>query len=227
MNNLFMQVGPRERAAVPCIIGAMKTHRLAASPATVHWGWFDAALPHVLTVESGDRVTIESISGGPRNLPPEGFTILPEQLEVHAKSPQRMPGHILTGPVGVKGAMPGDVLEVRVIDVELRQDWGYTAVRPLAGALPDDIESFEQIHTRIDCAGKVGKLPWGQELALKPFFGVMGVSPPKEWGMISTIEPRVHGGNIDLKHMVAGSTLYLPVHNEGAGLSVGLSLIHI
>jgi acetamidase/formamidase len=114
-------------------------HHLKASPATVHWGWFDAALPHVLTVDSGDRVTMESISGGPKNLPGDGFHVLPEHLEVHAKAPMRMPGHILTGPIDVRGAKPGDVLEVRVIEVALRQDWGYTAVRPLAGALPDDI----------------------------------------------------------------------------------------
>jgi acetamidase/formamidase len=196
-------------------------HHLACSPSTVHWGWFDAALPHVLTIASGDRVTIESVSGGPKNLPGDGFTVPPELLEVHAKSPQRMPGHILTGPVGVRGAEPGDVLEIRVLDVGLRQDWGYTVVRPLAGALPDDIESFEQIHTRIDPGAKVGTLPWGLKLALRPFFGVMGVAPPKAWGAISSIEPRAHGGNIDNKHMVPGSTLYLPVHNEGAGFSVG------
>ena len=196
-------------------------HRLTASPETVHWGWFDAALPHVLTIESGDRVTIDSISGGPKNLPGEGFEILPEHLQIHARSQQRMPGHILTGPVGVRDAQPGDVLEVRVIDVQLRQDWGYTAVRPLAGALPDDIESPEQIHTRIDREAMVGTLPWGLKLPLRPFFGVMGVSPPRAWGAISTIEPRAHGGNIDLKHMVPGSTLYLPVFNEGAGFSVG------
>ena len=196
-------------------------HRLAASPESVHWGCFDAALPHVLTIASGDRVTIDSVSGGPRNLPGEGFHVLPEHLEIHARSQQRMPGHILTGPVGVRGAQPGDVLEVRVIDVQLRQDWGYTAVRPLAGALPDDIDSFEQIHTRIDRDAKVGTLPWGLELPLRPFFGVMGVSPPRAWGAISTIEPRMHGGNIDLKHMTPGSTLYLPVFNEGAGFSVG------
>ena len=105
--------------------------------------------------------------------------------------------------------------------MQLRQDWGYTAVRPLAGALPDDIESFEQIHTRIDRAAAEGTLPWGLKLSLRPFFGVMGVSPPRAWGAISTIEPRAHGGNIDLKHMVPGSTLYLPVFNEGAGFSVG------
>ena len=196
-------------------------HHLKSSPETVHWGWFDAALPHVLTIGSGDRVTIESISGGPKNLPGEGFGVPPELLEVHAKSQQRMPGHILTGPVGVRGAQPGDVLEVRVLEVELRQDWGYTVVRPLAGALPDDIDAFEQIHTRLDRDKKIGTLPWGLQIPLRPFFGVMGVAPPPKWGPISSIEPRAHGGNMDLKHLVPGSTLYLPVFNEGAGFSVG------
>lgn len=199
----------------------MTTHRLLSSPETVHWGWFDAALPHVLTIESGDRVTIESISGGPPNLPGEGYHVPPELLEVHAKSQRRMPGHILTGPVGVRGAQPGDVLEVRIIDVQLKQDWGYTVVRPLAGALPLDIESSEQIITRLDGEKNEGELPWGLRIALRPFFGVMGVAPPKSWGAISSIQPRAHGGNIDNKHLGPGATLYLPVFNEGAGFSVG------
>jgi acetamidase/formamidase len=196
-------------------------YHLKSSPETVHWGWFEAALPHVLTIDSGDRVTIESLSGGPANLPGEGFHVPPELLEVHAKAQRRIPGHILTGPVGVRGAMPGDVLEVRILEVELRQDWGYTYVRPLAGALPNDFAEFEQIHTRLDREKKIGTLPWGLQLALRPFFGVMGVAPPKAWGAISSIEPRAHGGNLDLKHLVPGSTLYLPVFNEGAGFSVG------
>jgi len=196
-------------------------HRLASSPKTVHWGWFDAALPHVLTIDSGDQVTIEALSGGPTNLPGEGFYVPPELLEIHAKAERRVPGHLLTGPVGVRGAKPGDVLEIRVIDVELRQDWGYSYVRPLAGALPNDFPEFEQIHTRLDRAAKVGTLPWGLKIPLRPFFGVMGIAPPKGWGAISSIEPRAHGGNLDLKHLVPGSTLYLPVFNEGAGFSVG------
>src|SRR5205814_992208 len=88
-----------------------------------------------------------AVEGG--NLPGDGFHVPPELLEVHAKAQRRVPGHILTGPVGVGGAKPGDVLEIRIIDVALRQDWGYTYVRPLAGALPNDFEDFEQIHTRL------------------------------------------------------------------------------
>ena len=196
-------------------------HHLSSSPDTIHWGWFDAALPHKLTIDSGDRVTIESLSGGPANLPGDGFQVPPELLTVHAISQRRLPGHILTGPVAVRGAEPGDVLEVRIIDVQLRQDWGYTFVRPLAGALPGEIEAFEQITTRLDPVRKVGLLPWGLEIPLRPFFGVMGVAPPRAWGAISSIQPRAHGGNLDNKELIPGSTLYLPVFNEGAGFSVG------
>ncbi len=196
-------------------------HRLASTPETVHWGWFDAALPHVLTIDSGDRVTIEALSGGPANLPGEGFHVPPELLEVHAKCQRRMPGHILTGPVAVRGAEPGDALEIRIVDVALRQDWGYTAVRPLAGALPDDIEASEQIISRLDRETNTALLPWGTRIALRPFFGVMGVAPPRNWGAISSIQPRAHGGNLDNTLLVPGSTLYLPVFVEGAGFSVG------
>lgn len=196
-------------------------HRLKSSPETVHWGWFDAALPHVLTIDSGDRVTIEALSGGPANLPGAGYHVPPELLDVHAKAQKRVPGHILTGPVGVRGAKPGDVLEIRILDVQLRQDWGYTVVRPLAGALPLDIEELEQVITRLDRDTSEGILPWGLRIPLRPFFGVMGVAPPKSWGAISSIQPRAHGGNIDNKHLGPGATLLLPVFNEGAGFSVG------
>ena len=121
----------------------------------------------------------------------------------------------------MRGARAGDVLEIRILEVELRQDWGYTYVRPLAGALPGDIDEFEQIFTRLDRDRKTGALPWGLTIPLRPFFGVMGVSPPKGWGAISSIEPRVHGGNLDNKHLIPGATLYLPIHNDGAGFSVG------
>ena len=196
-------------------------HHLHSSPETVHWGWFDAALPHVIEIESGERVTIDSLSGGPANLPGDGFHVPPELLEVHAKSQRRLPGHILTGPVGIRGARAGDVLEVRIIDVALRQDWGYTVVRPLTSALPHNVQSFEQVITHLDRNTNVGRLPWGLEIPLRPFFGVMGVAPPRNWGAISSIQPRAHGGNIDNKELVPGSTLYLPVFNHGAGFSVG------
>ena len=199
----------------------MKQHRLTADIGTVHWGWFDATLEPVLTIDSGDRVTVETVSGGIANLPGPGYHVPPELHRIHAKVERRMPGHILTGPIAVRGAKPGDVLEIRILDVQLRQDWGYTYVRPLAGALPNDFPAFEQMIVRLDRERNVGRLPWGTELPLRPFFGVMGVAPPPAWGMISTIQPRAHGGNLDNKELIPGSTLYLPVYVEGGRLSLG------
>ena len=121
----------------------MAHHHLAASVETVHWGWFQSTLKPVLTIDSGDRVTVQTVSGGPANLPGPGHLVPPELLQIHERSERRLPGHILTGPIHVRGAEPGDVLELRVLDVHLRQDWGYTFVRPLAGALPNDFTEFE------------------------------------------------------------------------------------
>ena len=199
----------------------MKHHQLAADTGTVHWGWFDATLEPVLTIESGDRVTVKTVSGGVANLPGDGYHVPPELHRIHAKVERRMPGHILTGPIAVRGAKPGNVLEIRILDIQLRQDWGYTYVRPLAGALPNDFPAFEQMIVKLDKERNVGRLPWGTELQLRPFFGVMGVAPPPAWGMISTIQPRAHGGNLDNKELIPGSTLYLPVHVDGGRLSVG------
>jgi acetamidase/formamidase len=199
----------------------MTHHHLTSSPATVHWGYFDAALAPALTIVSGDRVTVETVSGGPANLPGPGYHVPPELARIHAECQRKMPGHLLTGPIAVQGAEPGDVLEIRILDVQLRQDWGYTYVRPLAGALPDEFKAFEQIIIALDKARNVARLPWGTELPLRPFFGVMGVAPPPTWGMISTIQPRAHGGNLDNKELIPGATLYLPVHTAGGNLSLG------
>lgn len=197
------------------------TPHLTASPATCHWGMFDAALPPVATVKSGDEIVIDSVSGGPDVLPGPGFHVPPELLDIHAAGVPAVPGHILTGPVAVQGARPGDVLQVDILDVSLRQDWGYTFIRPLAGTLPRDFPERHQINIPLDAARGIATLPWGLELPLAPFFGVMGVAPPPTWGRISTIEPRVHGGNLDNRELIAGSTLYLPVHAPGALFSCG------
>ena len=194
---------------------------LKASKETCHWGFFDAALAPVVTVGSGDEITIDTISGGPRNLPGPGFHVPPELLELHAAGEPDMPGHILTGPVAVRGAAPGDVLRVDILEVSLRQDWGFNYLGPLKGTLPDDFPDHHHTIIPLDAQRGIATLPWGLELDLAPFFGVMGVAPPPTWGRISTIEPRVHGGNIDNKELVAGSTLYLPVFAEGALFSCG------
>ena len=199
----------------------MTDHRLGSSPETCHWGFFDAALPPVLTIRSGDRVTVESISGGREVLPPAGFTLLPDHQAVIEAMVPRMRGHLLTGPVAVEGAMPGDVLEIRIEAVECRQDWAWTAIHPTLGSLPEDFPIRKLWHTRLDRQRGVATLPWGTELPLAPFFGVMGVAPPPVYGACSSIQPREFGGNMDLKELTAGTTLYLPVWAPGALFSCG------
>lgn len=132
-----------------------------------------------------------------------------------------VPGHILTGPIAVKGADVGDVLEVDILDVQLRQDWGYNFIRPLAGTLPDDFRESRLLNIPLDKGRMVGKLPWGLELPLAPFFGVMGVAPPPAWGRITSLIPRAMGGNLDNKELGAGAKLYLPVFVPGALFSCG------
>lgn len=192
-----------------------------AGPTTCHWGFFDADLPPVATVASGDEVTIDTVSGGPNALPGAGFHVPPELLEIHAAGLPGMPGHILTGPVAVDGAVPGDVLQIDILDVQLRQDWGYNFIRPLAGTLPQDFPDTHHTTIPLDPERGEATLPWGLKLPLSPFFGVMAVAPPRSWGRISTIEPRAHGGNLDNKELVAGTTLFLPVMVAGALFSCG------
>ncbi|MGD1880765.1 MAG: acetamidase/formamidase family protein [Paracoccaceae bacterium] len=196
---------------------------LRASPETCAWGFFDASQPAVLEVQSGDVLTIETVSGGPDQIPQQGagFEIPPELLDIHARAERQLPGHILTGPVAVKGAKPGDVLEVEILDVELPQNWGWNTIRPLAGTLPDDFPDARLEIIPLDLDSMQARLSWGLDLPLHPFFGVMGVAPPPNWGRISTIQPRAHGGNLDNKELGAGATLYLPVFAEGAMFSCG------
>ena len=180
----------------------MATHHLEASPKTVHWGFFDAKLPAQLTVNSGDTVVISTVSGAPGFLPKpgSGLTVPAELQAIHDRVQPKLGGpHILTGPVAVRGAKAGHVLEVRIRAVELNQDWGYNTIRPLAGALPDDFKSMRLIHIPLDKKRMVGTLPWGLEIELKLFFGIMAVAPPPAWGMINSPPPRRNGGNLDNK----------------------------
>jgi acetamidase/formamidase len=199
----------------------MAHHTLKASAKTCHWGFFDAKLAPALTIESGDRVTIDSVSGAPEVLPKSGFHVPPEIHEIHERAERSLPGHILTGPIAIAGAKPGQVLELRILEVNLRQDWGYNFIRPLAGTLPDDFKEPRLLHIPLDTEKRIAHLPWGTDLPLRPFFGVMGVAPPRQWGRITSIVPRAHGGNLDNKELIPGATLYLPIHVEGGLFSCG------
>ena len=199
----------------------MADHRLDAGADTVHWGFFDAALKPLITVDSGDTVMISTVSGMASQMPGPPYVIPKALTAVQQSVPQKLPGHMCTGPVAVKGAKKGQVLEVRIKDIQLHYDWGYNMIRPLSGALPDDFHEMTLIHIPLDKAKNTATLPWGLELPLAPFFGVMAVAPPPQWGMVSTLPPRRNGGNLDNKELVAGTTLYLPIHVDGALFSCG------
>ncbi len=199
------------------------THHLKASPETCAWGYFDATLEPALEIQSGEVVRIETVSGGPEQIPARdsGYDFPPELFDIHARSERQLPGHILTGPVAVAGAQPGDVLEVDILDIQLRQNWGWNMIRPLAGTLPEDFPNGRIVTIPLDRNAMTARLSWGLTLPLNPFFGVMGVAPPPNWGRISTIQPRAHGGNIDNKELIAGTKLFLPVFTHGALFSCG------
>jgi acetamidase/formamidase len=180
-------------------------HTVACRPNNCHWGFFDAALPPVLTVVSGDTVTFDCVSGGRDILPTDpAFEILADHRAIHGALTPRLGAHIMTGPVAVAAAEPGDVLQIDILSIECRQNWGYTRIRPLAGTLPEDFPIHKIWHSAIDWQRGIATLPWGAEIDLAPFFGVMGVAPPPVYGAVTSIVPREFGGNMDCKELVAG-----------------------
>ena len=196
---------------------------LPATPDTVRFGIFDAAFAPVLTIRSGESVRVECVSGGKEVMPPEGSPLaVPANLAlIHAARLDRIGPHILTGPIEIAGAEPGDVLEVRIDAVELGCDWGYCAVRPLAGTLPEDFPERSVSHIPVDRERMTCRPSFAPELPLQPFFGTIGVAPPAIYGRISSREPREHGGNLDNRLLTAGAALFLPVWVAGALFSVG------
>ena len=198
-----------------------------ASLQNCRWGAFDAAFPPVATIDPGEVVILECLSGGPEVMPPQEkmMAVHPVLREIHAKLP-RLGAHVITGPVAVRGAEPGDALRIDIEKIELGADWGFCGFRPLFGTLPEDFPYRRTLHIPVDRQAMTCRLPFapkegGMDLPLAPFFGVMGVAPPADWGMINTKEPRAIGGNLDNKELTEGTTLFLPVFNEGALFSAG------
>jgi acetamidase/formamidase len=194
-------------------------HRLDASVDTVHWGYFDARLPPRLEVSSGDTVVVDTVSGMPEVAPDATYS--PAHREIVTRLRPEPGPHILTGPIAVRGAMPGDVIEVRIKAIELTADWGWNVIRPLRGALPEDFPNVEKRVIPIDRAALTATLPWGPTLPLRPFFGILGTAPRPEYGRVSSVEPREYGGNVDCKEYVPGTSVFLPVFVPGGLLSCG------
>ena len=194
-------------------------HVLNPSPETVHWGHFDAKIPARLEVDSGDTVVVDTVSGWGDVMDVALFR--PDHLEIVTKMKPILGPHILTGPIAVRGALPGDVLEVRIQAIELTVDWGWNIIRPLRGTLPEDFPHFEKRTLPLDRKAMTTKLPWGPTVPLQPFFGILATAPRPEYGMISSVEPREFGGNVDCKEYIAGTSLFLPVFVPGANFSAG------
>jgi len=199
----------------------MATHVLNPTPETVHWGYLDAEIPARLTVDSGDTVVIDTVSGGKDDVGSAISVLAPCHREIIEKAFQGDGPHILTGPIAVRGAEPGDMLEVRILKVELRADWGYNIIRPGRGTLPEEFPGGGQRTLPIDRQALTTRLPWGVEVPLRPFFGVLAVAPAKERGRVSSVPPGEFGGNLDNKELRPGSSILLPVFVPGANFSTG------
>ncbi len=200
---------------------ASRGKSLRPSPTTVHWGYFDASLAPIAEVESGEVFHLRSVSGAPDDPVPAEW-IPPEIPAIYEEVHERGPGgHILTGPVFVRGARPGSVLQVDVLTIHLAAAYGYNTLRPLTGIFPDAVDQREIHIIPLDRAAGVATVLPGLTLPTRPFFGILGVAPPAGWGRISTAPPRAHGGNIDNKELVAGTTVFLPVWVDGALFSAG------
>jgi len=196
---------------------------LKATPETVHWGYLDATIKPALTVDSGDWVTIECVTCNPEWMPPKesGFDILPDITEVHQKVKKGSGNHIFTGPIYVRNAQIGDVLEVTIHDIKLRQNWGWNVFRGYMGTIPEDFPYMRLTHVPLDLKNNVAVMPSGFKVPLAPFFGQLAVAPAEVFGRQNSKEPREFGGNLDCKELTAGSTIYLPIWNNGALFSTG------
>ena len=195
-------------------------HRLDPSLENVHWGFFDAKLPARLTVDSGDTVVVDTVSGWPE-VAPDRALYRADHYEIATKLKPVFGPHILTGPIAVRGAEPGDTLEVRIKAIELTADWGWNVIRPLRGTLPEDFPEFQARVIPLDRKKMTATLAWGPTIPLQPFFGILATAPRPEYGRISTVEPREFGGNVDCKEYSAGTSVFLPVFVRGANFSAG------
>lgn len=203
-----------------------RIHDLKLLPENVHWGYYDAAVKPVLRVASGDSIRVETmVARGLQRLRAAGVAEaeIPNALKaVETAIKERGPGaHPLTGPIWIEGAERGDVLEVRMVGFEFLHPYGVAGFIPGSGTLPDDFPYVRFKLVRFDARAGTAEFAPGITLKLAPFFGSVGVAPDPLVGRVSSGPPGSHTGNLDNKELVAGSTLYVPVHVPGALLSVG------
>jgi acetamidase/formamidase len=228
MKRIFGIVLPATALAASfCLPAPAKEYTLKGSPETIQIGHFDATIPPVLTVNSGDIVTVQTAT----QVKPEEFdaagvlppSAMPQYVrDVFREAKDRGPGpHLLTGPIAINGAEPGDVLEVRILSIDLGTDYGYNVQRPYAGLLKEDFPASWLRVLPIDRKARTSEVIPGVVVPLHPFMGTMGVAPPPEMGKVSSGPPGIYAGNMDNRQLGAGATLYIPVHVKGALFSTG------
>jgi acetamidase/formamidase len=215
--------------AIACCAAAAqaeeKVHELRASPTTVHRGFFDASLKPVLTIDSGDVVKLWTTTGNPRYF--EGLGVPKEKIpaELYAAF-EGAPGdgrddHTLDGPIAVRGAEPGDAVEIRIRAIDLWLPIAAMSFRANRGTLPEDFPYSRDRVFFIDLAKKSVEFAPGIVVPAKPFWGVIGVAPPPSMGRVGSGPPNVFGGNMDNHDLQPGTSLFLPVHAKGALISIG------
>ncbi len=211
--------------AIPCALSAQQpgVHQLPATPETVAWGYYWSEAKPVLRIPSGDIIEVETLlTSTPPRL--EAAGVPPGKVEkslraIAEKVTDKGPGgHILTGPVYVEGAEPGDVLEVKILSIGYAIDYGYNGC---SGFLRELCADPRTRIIQLDTVRRIADLGNGIRIPLKPFFGSMGVAPPQDSGRVSSNPPGMHAGNLDNKELVAGTTLYIPVQVPGALFEIG------
>lgn len=197
-------------------------YKLLATPTTIEWGHYAVTKP-AITVKSGDTVSIQTLSTcgptdrlvargiKPEDVPPYNDTIYKATIPESEKGPG---GHILTGPVAIEGAEPGDVLEVQILKVDIDANFACNGFGLHRGFLPMDFPYSRNRFIPLDREKMIGHFAPGIDIPLHPFFGSMGVAPGQ--GRVDSAPPFSHAGNMDNKELVAGTTLYIPVAAKGA-----------
>ena len=214
-------------SAAALAVGQAPTATLPASPSTVVWGYYSAHAKPVLTVHSGDTVRIQTLStcGSTERMVEEGVSpadIPSYNADIYREVKDRGPGgHILTGPVDIAEAELGDVLEVQILKVDIDVPFACNGFGTGRGFLPNDFPYSRRKIIPLDRGKMVAKFAPGIEIPLHPFFGSMGVAPPESAGRLDSAPPWMHAGNMDNKELLAGTTLFIPVHARGALFEVG------
>ena len=216
-------------AAAPATGQVKPDVRIPSTVQTVIRGHIPANLPPIMRVKPGQLVTIDTLSHQGLNtvddpiaffarggIPSEAVLQDAKDVYGRVKPPAGGGTHVLTGPVYIEGAEPGDLLEVRVIDVQYRVPYGVNATNKGSGVLPELLSEPVFRIIRLDLDRKVALFTPEIEVPLAPFMGIMAVAPPPDIQSVSSRPPGAFGGNLDLKQLTRGSTLYLPVFNPGA-----------